>query len=209
MPVPRSPRRRAEAPVGRAPARSAPDHGAADALADAVHCATLRLKAAASLALAGGLSIFAVLLIHEVSAFGGATLGLIGPGSGPCAAPPCVTMGTIVSGHVAKALGAALVFAVIGAIWTRGPARLAIAGGFWALQYVWSLVGIASGYRAHFGSGWAWWEPFAELLWHPLVTPGLMLLGLAVCLGLDRGLAPRLPAPSLKARLPRSGRRRA
>ena len=146
----------------------------------------LRGRAAASLALAGGLTIFAVLLTHELTVFGGAALGLIRPGSAPCPAPPCLTMDMIVWGHVAKAIGAGLVFAVIGAIWTRGPLRLAIAGGFWVLQYLWSLVGIASGYRAHFGSGWAWWEPFAELLWHPVTTPGLMLAGLAACLALDR-----------------------
>jgi hypothetical protein len=27
---------------------------------------------------------------------------------------------------------------------------------------------------------------FAELLWHPVTTPGLMLAGLAACLALDR-----------------------
>lgn len=154
-----------------------------------------RLRAAARLAIAGGLSIFAVLLIHELTVFGGAALGLIRPGSAPCPAPPCLTVGVIVWGHVAKAMGAGLVFAVIGAIWTRGPARWAIAGAFWVLQYLWSLVGIASGYRAHFGSGWTWWEPFAQLLWHPVTTPGLMLVGLLACLTLDRlARRPLLPA---------------
>jgi hypothetical protein len=155
-----------------------------------------RARAAARLAVAGGLSIFAVLLIHELTVFGGAALGLIRPGGAPCATPPCLTVDVIVWGHVAKAIGAGIVFAVIGAIWTRGPARWAIAGSFWVLQYLWSLVGIASGYRAHFGSGWAWWEPFAELLWHPVTTPGLMVAGLGTCLLLDglTRLRARIPA---------------
>lgn len=145
-----------------------------------------RLRAALALAAAGAVSLFAALLVHELSAFGGPALGLIQPASAPCAEPPCLTVGLVVSGHVAKALGAGVVFALIGAFWTRGPARWIIAGAFWALQYLWSLVGIASGYRAHFGTGWAWWEPFAELLFHPLTTPGLMLTGLAAFLLLDR-----------------------
>ncbi|MFW5641136.1 MAG: hypothetical protein ACOCY0_00045 [Roseicyclus sp.] len=168
-----------------------------------------RLRGAASLALAGSASLFAALLIHELVSFGGAARGLIGSGAAPCPAPPCLTLGVVVSGQVAKAVGAAFVFAAIGAIWMRGQARWTVAVVYWALQYLWALLGIASGYRAQFGSGWAWWEPFAVLLWHPLLTPGLMLAGLAACLGLDRRFAPRPPAPPLRARVPRSGRRRA
>lgn len=156
-----------------------------------------RLRSALTLALAGALSLFAVLLLHEVLAFGTLPHDLIAPAGAPCPEPPCLTMGTVVTGLVAKAIGAGVVFAAIGAIWTTGAARRVIAGGFFALQYLWSLVGIASGYRRHFGTGWDWWEPFAVLLWHPVTTPALLLAGLAGCLGLDRMVRPRRQGPAV------------
>jgi len=155
-----------------------------------------RLRPAVTLALAGGLSLFAVLLIHEVLAFGTQPHDLIAPAGAACAGPPCLTMGTVVTGLVAKAIGAGAVFAVIGAVWTTGAARWTIAGGFFALQYLWSLIGIASGYRGHFGTTWTWWAPFAELLWHPVTTPALLLAGLAGCLGLDRLARQGRPGPA-------------
>lgn len=132
------------------------------------------------------MSLFAVLLIHEFLAFGAYPNDLIAPAGAPCPEPPCLTTGMVVSGQMAKAIGAGFVFALIGAVWTAGAARWLIAAGYWVVQYLWSLIGIASGYRLHFGSGWAWWEPFADLLWHPVTTPVLLLAGLAGCLGLDR-----------------------
>ena len=145
-----------------------------------------RVNAALSLALAGAISTFAVLLSHELLVFGDAALGLIVPDAAPCPAPPCLTVELIVWGHIAKAVGAAFVFALVGAIWTRGPLRWWLAGVVWVVEYLWSLVGIASGYRAHFGTGWAWWEPFAQLLWNPVTTPGLMLAGLMALFAMDR-----------------------
>lgn len=155
-----------------------------------------RLRAALTLAVTGAVSLFAVLLIHELLVFGGPAMGLIQPASAVCATPPCLTVDMIVWGHVAKAIGAGVVFALVGAVWTGGRKRWAIAGGFWALQYLWSLVGIASGYRAHFGTGWTWWEPFAQLLFHPLTTPGLMLAGLSVFISLDLAARRRSPRPA-------------
>jgi hypothetical protein len=149
-----------------------------------------RLRPALTLALAGAASLFAVLLTHEFLAFGTQPNDLIAPAGAPCPEPPCLTTGMVVTGLVAKAIGAGFVFALIGAVWTSGAARWLMAGVFFALQYLWSLVGIASGYRGHFGSTWAWWEPFAELLWHPVTTPALLMAGLVGCLGLDRLVRP-------------------
>ncbi|MCT4684124.1 MAG: hypothetical protein N4A39_10390 [Roseicyclus sp.] len=149
-----------------------------------------RLRPALTLATAGAVSLFAVLLVHEFLAFGTQPNDLIAPAGAVCVAPPCLTTATVVTGLVAKAIGAGVVFAIIGAVWTAGRARWLIAGGFFALQYLWSLVGIASGYRGHFGTAWAWWEPFADLLWHPVTTPALLMAGLVGCLGLDRLVKP-------------------
>lgn len=149
-----------------------------------------RIRPALALAAAGGLSLFCVLLLHEVLVFGAQAHDLIAPVTAPCPEPPCLTTGMVIAGHVAKAVGAGIVFAIIGAVWTMGPARWMVSGLFFALQYLWSLVGIASGYRLHFGTGWDWWEPFAQLLWHPVTTPALLLAGLAGCLGLDRVVRP-------------------
>ena len=149
-----------------------------------------RLRPALALAVAGALSLFPVLLLHEFLVFGAQAHDLIAPASAPCPDPPCLTSAMVVSGHVAKAVGAGLVFAIIGAVWTKGPGRWLIAAAFFALQYTWSLVGIASGYRLHFGTGWAWWEPFAVILWHPVTTPALLLAGLLACLGMDQMVRP-------------------
>ncbi|NKX43539.1 hypothetical protein [Roseicyclus persicicus] len=145
-----------------------------------------RLRSALSLALAGAVTLFAALVLHEMLVFGPAGHDLIGNGSTPCPAPPCLTTGTVVTGLIAKAIGAAFAFAAIGAIWAAGRARTGLGAGFWALQYLWSLVGMASGYRDGFPGDWDWWEPFAVLLWHPVLTPALMALGLGGFLGLDR-----------------------
>ena len=155
-------------------------------MADTAPPAAARLRSAVTLALAGGASLCIVLLIHEFLAFGVAPNDMIAPAGTPCPDPPCLTSGMVVSGAVAKGVGAGMILAIIGAIWTSGPARWAIAGGYWVVQYLWSLIGIASGYRLHFGTGWTWWEPFAELLWNPVTTPALMLAGLVGCLGIDR-----------------------
>ncbi|MEJ6389515.1 hypothetical protein [Gymnodinialimonas ulvae] len=147
-----------------------------------------RLPAALALALAGGLSLFAALLTHEFLTFGAPGHGLLNADRSLCPDIACPTTGMIVVAHVAKAIGAAILFAFIGVIWPSGGFRLGVAALAFTLQYLVSLVGIASGYRAQFGTTWAWWEPFAELLWNPLLTPLLLLAGLALLFGLDRHL---------------------
>ncbi len=146
------------------------------------------MRASLSLSCAGALALFAVLLAHEFLSFGPRGHGLINADRSTCPDIACPTTGILVVAHIAKAIGAAFLFGIIGAIWTSGVARLTITAAAFALQYVWSLVGMASGYRIHFGTTWAWWEPFAELLWHPATTLLLLALGLALCLSLDRFL---------------------
>ncbi|WP_038650350.1 hypothetical protein [Roseicyclus elongatus] len=159
-------------------------------MADEAEPSAGRLRAAFALSIAGALSLFAALMGHEFFVFGGQGHDLIEPSTALCAAPPCLTVEVVVSGQVAKAIGAAMAFAIIGVIWVQGRSRMLIGAGFWTLQFCWSLVGVASGYRLHFGTDWGWWEPFARLMWHPLVTPGLLVAGLAAFLGLDRVLRP-------------------
>jgi hypothetical protein len=144
------------------------------------------MRSALSLALAGSVTLFIALVLHEMLVFGPGGHDLIAGDTAPCPDPPCLTTGTVMTGHIAKALGAALAFAAIGVLVPRGRARGALGGLFWAGQYLWSLVGIASGYRDQFGADWAWWEPFTALMWHPVLTPGLMAAGLGAFLGLDR-----------------------
>jgi hypothetical protein len=145
-----------------------------------------RVRSALSLALAGAVTLFAALFVHEMLVFGPGGHDLIASGTAPCPEPPCLTTGTVVTGLIAKAIGAAMAFGVIGAVWVAGPVRRGLGVALWSVQYLWSLVGMASGYRDGFPGDWDWWEPFAVLLWHPALTPALMALGLAVFLGLDR-----------------------
>jgi hypothetical protein len=143
-------------------------------------------RSAIALGLAGSSTLFAALLTHEILSFGAAGHDVITRDPAACTALPCVTLGTVVTGHLAKAVGTAIAFVVIGALLVGQAARWPIAAVIWVALYLWSLVGIASGYRARFGSDWAWWQPFAELAWSPGVTLGLMLLGLLCCAGCDR-----------------------
>jgi hypothetical protein len=148
--------------------------------------ATGRLNAATALAIAGALSLFAALMVHEILTFGGTGHGLINADRTVCPDIACPTTGLLLTAHIAKAIGAAFLFSVIGAIWVDGLARSLIAAAAFVGQYLLSLVGLASGYRAQFGTTWAWWEPFAELLWSPILTPALLIVGLTLTLGIDR-----------------------
>ncbi len=142
-----------------------------------------------SLALAGAVSLFAALAAHESLVFGAHGHAIIGqPG---CALSLCPSGGAIVVGLVAKAIGAGLALGVLGALLPAAPARLRGASMLWTVQYLWALVGIASSYRIHFGTSWRWWEPFVALIWHPVLTPALLVAGLAVMLAVDRILAAR------------------
>ncbi|MEX3014471.1 hypothetical protein [Gymnodinialimonas hymeniacidonis] len=144
------------------------------------------MRAAFALALAGATSLLAVLLAHEILTFGAPGHGLINADRSICPDIACPTTGMIVVAHIAKAIGAAFLFGIIGAVWISGRTRIAVATVAFSLQYLWSLVGMASGYRIHFGTTWAWWEPFTELLWHPALTLALMVAGLALLFALDR-----------------------
>ncbi|MBY6201131.1 hypothetical protein KUV65_07160 [Maritalea mobilis] len=151
------------------------------------------------MAFAGATSLFAALTIHEILVFGPRNHDLIASSSTPCTDPPCLTLGVVLTGQIAKAIGASLAFAIIGGIWSTGMARLGTAMGFWVLQYAWSLIGISSGYRVHFDSDWGLWGPFAELMWHPFLTPGLLIAGLGAFYALDR-VADAATAPQSMAR---------
>lgn len=143
-----------------------------------------RVRSALALAVAGALSLFAVLATHEILVFGAPGHGIIGqPG---CAASLCPAMSVVITGLVFKAIGAGLALGVLGMLLPGGPARLWGASLLWAGQYLWALVGIASAYRVHFGTTWRWWEPFTSLIWHPVATPALMIAGLCAFLALDR-----------------------
>lgn len=122
------------------------------------------------------MSLFAALLIHEIFTFGASGHAIIGRAD--CPDWPCPTLSLIVVGLVFKAIGAGLAFGVFGALVPHAPGKAWGAGLLWMVQYLWGLVGMASGYREQFGTTWRWWEPFAELLWQPLLTLGLMLGGL-------------------------------
>lgn len=149
------------------------------------------VRAATALAFAGGISLFAVLLAHEILSFGAPGHGLLNADRSLCPDIACPTTGLILVAHIAKAIGAAILFGFIGVVWPSGRLRLGVAALAFALQYLVSLVGMASGYRAQFGTTWAWWEPFAELLWQPVVTLPLLASGLALLLILDAVMSRR------------------
>jgi hypothetical protein len=145
-----------------------------------------RVRSGVVLGFWGALSLLGALLIHEWLVFGPSGHDLIAAASAPCPEVPCITFSTIVTAQIAKAIGAAMLFAVIGAIWVTGARRWAVGVPVWLAEYLWSLVGIASSHRAAFGEDWRWWEPFATLMWSPILTPALALLGIGLWYGLDR-----------------------
>lgn len=151
-----------------------------------------RLRAGATLALGGGLTLLGALLAHEWLIFGPSGYDLIADASDVCAQLPCVNTGTIVTAHIAKAVAAAILFAAIGSVWTTGKRRWGMALTVWLAQYLWALIGIASSHRAAFRDEWRWWEPFAVLMWSPVATPGFALIGVGLWYGLDRA-GRRLP----------------
>jgi hypothetical protein len=154
-------------------------------VAEAAVPPSIRLRSALSLALIGALTLSPLLAAHDILSFGPRGHDLIAPWGTNCTEWPCATMNLVVSGQIAKGIGAALVFALIGAVTISFRGRLGLGGAAWVVQYFWSLVGIASGYRGHFGTDWRWWDPFAKLLWSPGLTLGLMVCGLGAFLGLS------------------------
>jgi hypothetical protein len=149
-----------------------------------------RVRAGAVLGVWGALSLLVVLLAHEWVSFGPSGHDLIAAASAPCPEVPCVTLGTIITAQIAKALGAAMLFWGIGAIWVSGRMRWAIAAPVWLAEYLWSLVGIASSHRGAFRDDWRWWEPFVVLMWSPVTTPALAILGMGIWFGLARTRRP-------------------
>jgi hypothetical protein len=48
--------------------------------------------------------------------------------------------------------------------------------------WIQGALGIAGWMVSTEGGTWLWYEPFAELFWHPIITPGLFLGGVATAL---------------------------
>lgn len=162
-------------------------------MADSAVALSTRLQSATSLALIGATTLCAALALHELLSFGPGGYDVIArAGSPDCRAAPCVSPQMVIFGQIAKAVGAALVFALVGAFTVSLRGRLGVGAALWVAQYFWSMLGIASGYRAQFGTTWAWWEPFAELMWRPGMSLPLMLGGLAIfCVAAARTTAAR------------------
>jgi hypothetical protein len=150
---------------------------------------TTRIGSALALGLAGALSLFSAFATHEILVFGAQGHGIIGQAN--CPPSLCPPMAMVLTGLAAKSIGAGLALGLLGALLTAGPVRARAAAALWAVQYLWGLVGIASAYRSNFGATWRWWEPFFALMFHPILTPGLLLVGLALFTGAERLLAPR------------------
>ena len=115
-----------------------------------------------------------------------------------CAGPPCLTMGTVRDGAaLARPSARAPVFAVSARVVDDRRRTLDDRGRLFrpAIPLV-ADTASPRGYRGHFGTTWTWWAPFAELLWHPVTTPALLLAGLAGCLGLDRLARQGRPGPA-------------
>lgn len=50
--------------------------------------------------------------------------------------------------------------------------------GSYLLAYFLAVNGTANAYRHHFGNTWGFSEAFWELIFHPIMTPGLGVIGL-------------------------------
>jgi len=148
-------------------------------VAEAALPPAIRLRSALSLALIGALTLFPALLTHDILSFGSHGHDLIAPWGTQCTEWPCATMNFVVSGQIAKGVGAAMVFALIGAFTVSLRGRIGLGAAAWLVQFFWSSAGIASGYRDHFEAEWRWWEPFAVLMWAPALTLSLLGAGLA------------------------------
>lgn len=153
-------------------------------MADAAGPVSLRLRSALSLALIGAVTLSPVLAAHDILSFGPRGHDLIAPWGTTCTEWPCATMNLVVFGQIAKGIGAAMVFGLVGAFTVSLRGRVGIGALAWLVQFWWSLAGVASGYRGHFGTTWRWWEPFADLMWTPSLTLPLMAGGLAAFAGL-------------------------
>ena len=128
----------------------------------------------------------AVLIPTEILVFGASGHGIIGQAD--CPSSICPSLSVVIVGLAFKCIGVGLALGALGALLPDAPARLRGAMVLWSLQYLWALVGIARAYQIHFGTSWAWWEPFVALIWNPVLTPAVMIAGLALLLGIDRFL---------------------
>ena len=153
-------------------------------MAEAAVPPSFRLRSALSLALIGALTLSPLLAAHDILSFGPRGHDLIAPWGTSCTEWPCATMNLVVFGQIAKGVGAAMVFALVGAFTVSRRGRLGVGATAWVVQFFWSLAGIASGYRGHFAESWRWWEPFAELMFDPVLTLCCLGIGLALFLAL-------------------------
>lgn len=95
-----------------------------------------------------------------------------------CHAADCAGIAVLLIASAFHVVAVALLFALAGALFPHGPNRTPILATLWLFSSLCLLTSIASGYRAGYGATWLWHEPFVELLFHPIVTPSLLVAGL-------------------------------
>jgi len=127
--------------------------------------------------LAGCLSLFAALLIHEIVAFGYFRGFLTGEREMVSYFYPS-GVGEIVAVNALTAAVMALPLALIAWFKTNIRPLIVPLGITWLALCLWGYFSTASGYRAHFGTTWLPHEPFLELMWSPVLTPLSTLIGI-------------------------------
>lgn len=90
----------------------------------------------------------------------------------------CVGIGLVIFGKTMLAAFVGLLFGLMGALLTRASHRRIVLLSLWLILCVWMLFMTASGYRSGFGNTWLWYEPFIELMAHPIITPFVLLGGI-------------------------------
>jgi hypothetical protein len=137
-----------------------------------------RAAVAGRVALGGTLSLLSVLFVHELASFG-LGHGLVRWSDTGCAAGDCAGIGLIVVTLGMTAVVLAPIFALAGAVTARWARRLPVLSALWLCLVILLLMQTANGYRAAFGATWLWYEPFVELMFQPLLTPALLVAGVA------------------------------
>ncbi|PVA10357.1 hypothetical protein DC366_08955 [Pelagivirga sediminicola] len=136
-----------------------------------------RLRAARHTALSAVATMIPALLAHELISFGVIHSTIRWSDAG-CHYSDCAGIGVVLFGYALFAMPLAILFALAGAALAQSSLRRAVLAGLWLAVCITSLFPIASSYRGGFGTTWLWYEPFLELMLHPILTPVTVALGL-------------------------------
>jgi hypothetical protein len=138
-----------------------------------------RLTQAIRTALAAIYTLIPTVFIHDVISFALIRPHIRWSDVGCTTGDACVGIAIVVFIYAMLALPVAIVFALAGALLSGLRPRRIVLMLAWLGVCGWMLIATASGYRIGYGATWRWYEPFWELMAHPILTPALLIMGLA------------------------------